>query len=514
MGVSCVLFGWSSRAAADDARPSIENEPFPLVVSHDKHYLRAGLEVGGILAVGFVDYLLNTNARGGTLRPGESRWDLRYDWPTLRGKLTGADIALDGNKLPTNYVSHPFAGTLYYTAARSNHLSFAESFMYAAAGSTTWEFFGEIRETTSINDLVVTPVSGAAIGEATMQLAGFFQRGRKNVGNGVLSTLFSPVNAVNMWADGAEPERAAATDALGFPTDVWHRFDVRTSAGVTVQEATALSSKATYGDVGLGIDLRLANLLGYASAAKRSRIFDEANVSGVSFDATFSKGGLTSATFATRVVPFGFYARDASLDEDGVLRGHGGFLGLRFGFEYGMHDYDRDRTRPLDHLAVVSPLGIAAEHTFERGSWRVQTSLDLYGSIAGVNAYALSDYRRRSATTGLPNVVASEGYYHAAAVTVRPAVEVAYKGLSAGAEMRLDGFRPIKGVFDDQDKVDRSIRFADQRARLRANLGYSPNGSPVRVTLSGERRFRAGEVDGTHASRTETSLIGSLGFVF
>src|SRR5205823_3493934 len=105
--------------------------------------------VGGVLAVGLVDYLLNTTARGGALHAGDEKWGLRYDWPTLRTKLVGG-LDLDANKLSTNYVGHPFAGTLYYTVARSNHLSFAESFVYAAIGSTTWEYFGEIRELTSM----------------------------------------------------------------------------------------------------------------------------------------------------------------------------------------------------------------------------------------------------------------------------------------------------------------------------------------------------------------------------
>src|SRR4029079_4179133 len=90
--------------------PAIAPDPyaaFPLVVRHDKHYLRAGLEVGGVLAVGLVDYMLSTTARGGTTPPGDARWGFRYDWEVLRGKLIGTGLDLDTNKIATNYVSHP-----------------------------------------------------------------------------------------------------------------------------------------------------------------------------------------------------------------------------------------------------------------------------------------------------------------------------------------------------------------------------------------------------------------------
>src|SRR5262245_53790179 len=63
-----------------DDDPNDEFAAFPLVVRHDKHHLRAGLEVGSVVVVGFVDYLLNTSARGGITREGDRRWDLRYAW--------------------------------------------------------------------------------------------------------------------------------------------------------------------------------------------------------------------------------------------------------------------------------------------------------------------------------------------------------------------------------------------------------------------------------------------------
>ena len=358
-----------SVARADEpapAEPQVTTDPYaamPLVRQEDKHYLRAGLEVGGILAVGLVDYMLNTTARGGTVRAGDTRWALRYDWELFRNKLTGTGINLDSNKFPTNYASHPYAGTMYFQAARSNHLSFAESFLFSILGSTTWEYFGEIRETTSINDLIVTPVSGTAIGEATMQLSAFFGRGRKNFGNGALSVLFSPVRAVNDSFDGSALVRSNDTDGLGFPREIWHRFEVSAGAGVTVQEnAGALHPRGVYFDQRVGLDLALANLPGYAGAAHEAHLYDDGNVSNFKIDATFSGGRAVDSLFMTRIVPIGYYVRDASPEG-----GSGALVGMRMSFEYGMHEWDRDGSRPVDVTCFVSPIGVAAEYVYGRG---------------------------------------------------------------------------------------------------------------------------------------------------
>ncbi len=500
-----------------DDDPHDEFEAFPRVKPHGKHHLRALVEVGGVVIVGFVDYLLNTSARGGEVRAGDERWSLRYDWPDLRGKLVGTAYELDANRFGTNYASHPFAGTLYYHAARSNHLGVAEAFAFSVFGSSTWEFFGEIREKVSINDLVVTPVAGMAIGEATMQLAGFFDRGRKNVPNRILSFLFSPVKAVNEVIDEGEPLRSTSTDALGFATEPWHRFQVHAGLGTTIQDSTHTPSgafaAASYPDVSFGTSFELANLPGYRSAGRHARIFDDGNLSRLSFDATMSRGDLVSAVFATRVVPVGYYHRDAEL-RDGRPYGHGAALGLRIGFEYGTHEYDRDRARVRDLISFVSPLGIAAEHTWQAGRLRVSTGLDIAGAIAGVQPYALSDYRVGRQLAGLPAAIGADGYYHSIAVTAAPRVDVAYGPLQLENEMRLDTFRAIEGLDADRSSRNSALDLGDRRMLLRSALAIQPAGLPARLVLGVRRMMRDGHIGTVHASRGETTLTGSIGVVF
>lgn len=496
-----------------DDDPHDDFAAFPLAVPHDKHYVRAGLEVGGIVILGFVDYLLNTAARGGVTREGDQTWDLRYDWEDLRGKLVGTAYELDSNKFNTNYISHPLAGTVYFQAARSNHLSFAESWIFSIIGSSIWEYFGEIREKVSVNDMIVTPSAGAAIGEAMMQISGFFDRGKPTAANRILSTLFAPVKAINDVFDGTEPERTKHPDGLGFATEPWHRFELYAGGGATAQSATPGFARATYPDVRFGVDLSVVNLPGYSGAGRHARLFDDGNVSSISFDAAMSRGDLVHGVFATRVVPVGFYYREARTDRAGDVNGQGAILGLRIGFEYGVHDFDRDRARPRDLVAIVSPVGIAAEHTFDRGGLHIRTGVDVAGSISGVQPYALGDYGATRTLDGLPTATKNNGYYHAYGVTASPSVALRYGAFEWQSSFRLDTFRAITGL--DEADVDPALAsIADRRSTLRTSIAWQPTNSVLRLSLGAQRMTRAGDVGPVHSSRGESSIYGSMGLVF
>jgi len=66
-----------------------------------------------------------------------------------------------------NYVTHPYAGGIYYMTARSSGFNIFESFLYSAFMSTCfWEYGIEaFAEIPSKQDLIVTPVLGSVVGE-------------------------------------------------------------------------------------------------------------------------------------------------------------------------------------------------------------------------------------------------------------------------------------------------------------------------------------------------------------
>ena len=70
----------------------------------------------------------------------------------------------DNDHLSTNMFAHPYNGSLFYNAGRSNGYNFWQSELFAIGGSAMWEMFMEC-EYPSTNDIIATPVGGAAIGE-------------------------------------------------------------------------------------------------------------------------------------------------------------------------------------------------------------------------------------------------------------------------------------------------------------------------------------------------------------
>lgn len=109
-----------------------------------------------------------------------------------------------------NYVMHPYFGGVYYTAARHSGFNEWESFLYSFTMSTVfWEYGVEaFAEVPSTQDLIVTPLFGAAVGE-WMFLSerlildnGGYVLGSKALGDMTLFFL-NPVGHIHYWVSNA-----------------------------------------------------------------------------------------------------------------------------------------------------------------------------------------------------------------------------------------------------------------------------------------------------------------------
>lgn len=70
----------------------------------------------------------------------------------------------DGNLFATNMIDHPYHGSTYYNASRSNGIGFWGSAPLTLVGSLMWECCGE-RHPMAFNDVVNTTLGGVALGE-------------------------------------------------------------------------------------------------------------------------------------------------------------------------------------------------------------------------------------------------------------------------------------------------------------------------------------------------------------
>ncbi|MGH7680576.1 MAG: DUF3943 domain-containing protein [Candidatus Eiseniibacteriota bacterium] len=95
-----------------------------------------------------------------------------------------------------NYVGHPYGGSLYYNAVRSQGATRGQSTFFAFVLSTQWEYFFEaFAERPSIQDLIVTPVAGTVIGELSHRLTLHLKKGGTNTLEKVVILLTNPMHA-------------------------------------------------------------------------------------------------------------------------------------------------------------------------------------------------------------------------------------------------------------------------------------------------------------------------------
>jgi len=104
----------------------------------------------------------------------------------------------DDDGFGVNMIGHPYQGSLYYTAARSNNIGFVGSSLYTMAGSVMWEYFCET-ERPSINDLVNTTMGGIVFGEILGRLSDSIWHGigGSSTFDKAASVAVSPVSGIN-----------------------------------------------------------------------------------------------------------------------------------------------------------------------------------------------------------------------------------------------------------------------------------------------------------------------------
>jgi len=112
----------------------------------------------------------------------------------------------DTDALSTNFFMHPIQGSIYFNTARANGFSIEHSYSMALLGSLQWEFFMEVTPP-SINDLIITSVSGAFLGEMFFQITSLIlddsQTGFSRAFTEISSGLIAPGRFFSRLANGS-----------------------------------------------------------------------------------------------------------------------------------------------------------------------------------------------------------------------------------------------------------------------------------------------------------------------
>lgn len=149
----------------------------------------------------------------------------------------------DDNEFLTNQYIHPFNGSQYFNAARSNGLNFWPSYAIALGGALHWELAGETHPM-SFNDLVSTGIGGAALGETMYRLSSMVLD-NEATGSGrffreASAFVLDPIRGFNRivtgraWEVRSNPEDSADTNPIGQRNELnvgWRRLGENASLG-------------------------------------------------------------------------------------------------------------------------------------------------------------------------------------------------------------------------------------------------------------------------------------------
>ena len=170
----------------------------------DKNYWLAATEVVGL------NILIWSN----------SKYISKRDWADISISSIKNNIQYgftwDSDSFIMNQFLHPFHGSLYFNAARSNGLTFWESAPFALGGSLMWEYMMEI-ERPSYNDLLNTTISGIILGEITHRVSDLIidesSNGFERFSREFIASIINPMKGLNrlvkgkMWNDGKKTNK-------------------------------------------------------------------------------------------------------------------------------------------------------------------------------------------------------------------------------------------------------------------------------------------------------------------
>ncbi len=129
---------------------------------------------------------------------------------------------MDSDKDSINYLGHPYFGAIYYAHARSLGVNRLESFIYVAFMSTfLYEYgFEAFMEVPSTQDLIVTPLFGAFMGELFL----WIEKEIEDNDNKLLGSQF--VGNVCLYFINPLEETLAVINAVGTTLIPWVDRDV------------------------------------------------------------------------------------------------------------------------------------------------------------------------------------------------------------------------------------------------------------------------------------------------
>lgn len=423
--------------------PTAPSDPSP-------RYGRAALEMATVLALGTAWYWAY-------------RGDNANDWddPDLSARVSGEAWRLDNNGLAMNFLAHPLSGSAFYALSRANHLNVPMASTYAFLTSFAWEYVVEFREKVSINDVIVTPGAGIAMGEFFNKLALYVNSSTKPPGTAVNVVRYTtgPTVALTRWLDGDEAFGAPPPDALGFSSHLYHDFRVHYAVFQSQPETDNPLYRHEVGYRG-----KFAAIDGYDQPQSGAQVLTDGNVTEFSINVSHSRAGSGLELFADTLL-FGYHVQQANTAKAARAT---------VGTSIAYHFLDSHAAGVPERRGVLHLPGIAAETrlTYEG------VSLDLWArahpDFAGVGSLAYPIWQEAFPDERPKAILLKQGYYYGLGATGRVRASLAWGPLALRSSFELSMYDSIEGLDRAKELVESDVEATDVFRTASAELVLHP----------------------------------------
>lgn len=161
----CVVIAFADTVTFNDSVPfnDVERQK---IVEQSIDYRRLGFHTGMFVGMGGVMMVVLE-----ALPENATAWNKEEIRGVPLFKRWGDHVrsgpVIDKDRAAFNYILHPYAGAVYYQAARGAGCNVWQSFLYCTfVSNVLWEYgFEAFNEIPSIQDLIITSMVGSVIGE-------------------------------------------------------------------------------------------------------------------------------------------------------------------------------------------------------------------------------------------------------------------------------------------------------------------------------------------------------------
>jgi hypothetical protein len=459
-------------------------------------------------------------------------WNDYHDWiedwqfeltfaDQYRRFLTAEAIRFDSNCYITNW-THVIGGALYYEMARTNYLSWGESFLASFVSAAMYEYVSEWREVISVNDMFLTTFGGYSLGETFFQLSDYFHHQRSPV----LKALgfINPVNKFNQWLDRKNPASRVYSDP-GWASLVL-------SAGCWRSSETG---RGAYNAGMVNLETQLIRVPEYGKPGSFKKALRDTSLSELSISAVVRQrrpGDLDLQTglsqefdLYARVVGLSWYRQ--SIDELG--RGTALSIGLGSAVTYlrkraavydargvpvHMAPLPETPTDFRDKMTVTHLVGPVVDWTRFGRRVKVRAVADAYVDFALMSAFAFNAYSAVHPIVGMKTTLNYYGYSYVYGASASGRVDVDWGNLWIRGLISAHLWRSWKGLDRFENEVTNNVNPLDSRTRFLVQAGWRLASAPVRAFVGLEGIHRWGKIGDVSAASQETRTFAGLSYLF